>query len=85
VDIALWAEKGALLPEADDVWSYARETYRTACSVCHSQPAEAHFDANTWPGMFAGMVGFTNMDAATQALVLKYLQKHSSDFVDGAH
>ena len=53
--------------------------------MCHSQPAEAHFDANTWPGMFAGMVGFTNMDADTQALVLKYLQKHSSDYSDGAH
>ncbi|WMC11871.1 pentaheme c-type cytochrome TorC [Oceanimonas pelagia] len=85
VEVALWAEQGALLPEAEDIWSYARDTYRTACSVCHSQPAEAHFDANTWPGMFAGMVGFTNMDAATQALVLKYLQKHSSDFADGAH
>ncbi|WP_026344692.1 pentaheme c-type cytochrome TorC [Oceanimonas smirnovii] len=85
VEIALWAEKGALLPEAEDLWGYARDTYRTACSVCHSQPAEAHFDANTWPGMFAGMVGFTNMDADTQALVLKYLQKHSSDYADGAH
>ena len=85
VEVALWAEQGALLPEAEDLWGYARDTYRTACSVCHSQPAEAHFDANTWPGMFAGMVGFTNMDADTQALVLKYLQKHSSDYADGAH
>ena len=85
VTIDLWTEAGALLPEAEDIWSYARDTYRTSCSVCHAQPAEAHFDANTWPGMFAGMVGFTNMDADTQALVLKYLQKHSSDYADGAH
>ncbi|ART84076.1 nitrate reductase [Oceanisphaera profunda] len=85
VNIALWAESGALLPDAEDLWSYARDTYRSGCSVCHSQPAEGHFDANTWPGMFAGMVGFTNMDADTQALVLKYLQKHSSDYAGGAH
>lgn len=85
VEVALWTQPGALLPEAEEIWSYARDTYRSSCSVCHSQPAESHFDANTWPGMFAGMVGFTNMDADTQALVLKYLQKHSSDYSDGAH
>lgn len=85
VTIQLWTEAGALLPEADDVWTYAKDTYRSGCSVCHAQPAEGHFDANTWPGMFSGMVGFTNMDADTQALVLKYLQKHSSDYAVDAH
>lgn len=85
VSITLWTESGALLPDAEDLWGYARDTYRSGCSVCHSQPPEEHFDANTWPGMFAGMVGFTNMDADTQALVLKYLQKHSSDYADSAH
>ena len=50
--------------------------------MCHGEPDPEHFDANTWPAMFSGMVGFTNMDAPTQSLVLKYLQKHSSDYVD---
>lgn len=84
VDAALWVSKGAFLPSREALWSYAGETYNRGCSVCHGQPDTAHFDANTWPAMFAGMVGFTNMNAETQALVLKYLQMHSSDFA-GAH
>ncbi|MGR5230661.1 pentaheme c-type cytochrome TorC, partial [Photobacterium damselae] len=51
----------------------------------HTQPAENHFDANTWPGMFNGMLAFVNLDNDSEALVLKYLQKHSSDFSDGGH
>ncbi|WP_100638581.1 pentaheme c-type cytochrome TorC [Marinobacter salexigens] len=84
-DITLWAKKGGLLPERDALWGYADQTYSDGCSVCHGEPAPAHFDANTWPAMFSGMVGFTNMNAETQALVLKYLQLHSSDFAENAH
>jgi len=84
-DITLWAKKGGLLPDRDALWSYADQTYSDGCSVCHGEPAPGHFDANTWPAMFSGMVGFTNMNAETQALVLKYLQLHSSDFAENAH
>ena len=84
-DITLWAKKGDFLPSRDALWNYAGETYSDGCSVCHGEPDPAHFDANTWPAMFAGMVGFTNMNAETQALVLKYLQLHSSDFAENAH
>lgn len=84
-DTTLWVEKGKLLADREDLWSYAGETYSNSCSVCHGEPDPAHFDANTWPAMFSGMVGFTNMNAETQALVLKYLQLHSSDFADNSH
>ena len=67
------------------MWRSAEQTYRDACSVCHTEPDPEHFSANTWPAMFAGMVGFTNMGPGTQDLVLKYLQKHSSDYVEGSH
>ena len=85
VTVELWAEKGAYLQSRDTLWQTAGKTYSDACSVCHTEPAPAHFDANTWPAMFAGMVGFTNMNADTQDLVLKYLQLHSSDFSEGGH
>lgn len=85
VDVTLWAEKGAYLESRDALWETAGQTYRDACSVCHTEPAPEHFDANTWPAMFSGMVGFTNLSAGTQELVLKYLQMHSSDYVEGAH
>lgn len=84
-DITLWVEKGKLLADRGDLWNYASETYSTGCSVCHGEPDPAHFDANTWPAMFSGMVGFTNMNAETQALVLKYLQMHSADFTENSH
>ncbi len=85
VSVTLWAEKGAYLDNREALWETAGQTYRDACSVCHTEPAPEHFDANTWPAMFSGMVGFTNMSAPTQELVLKYLQMHSSDFVDADH
>lgn len=85
VSVALWAEKGVYLENREALWETAGQTYRDACSVCHTEPAPEHFDANTWPAMFSGMVGFTNMSAGTQELVLKYLQMHSSDYAEGAH
>lgn len=80
-----WIKKGEVVEKIDPLWSVARDSYKSSCSVCHKQPDEAHFDANTWPGLFGGMVGFTSMDKDTQALVLKYLQSNSSDFKQAGH
>ncbi|MGO2133705.1 MAG: pentaheme c-type cytochrome TorC [Halomonas sp.] len=85
VTAQFWTDDKAFTPSQEALWDYASETYSNGCSVCHSEPAPGHFDTNTWPAMFAGMVGFTNMDAQTQALVLKYLQTHSSDYSNAAH
>ncbi len=81
VDVTLWTRKVNYLDSAEPIWSESKQAYDTNCSLCHTQPAEAHFDANTWPGMFDGMLGFVSFDDTTQVLVLKYLQKHSSNFV----
>ncbi|OAN18228.1 nitrate reductase [Photobacterium jeanii] len=85
VSVKLWMPKESLLANVEDIWSETKSAYNTNCSVCHTQPEEAHFDANTWPGMFNGMLAFVNLDHDSEALVLKYLQKHSSDFVEGHH
>ncbi|MDO6687840.1 MULTISPECIES: pentaheme c-type cytochrome TorC [unclassified Agarivorans] len=85
VSVELWMRNGSLTDSRDTLWTFAKTTYDSACSVCHTQPAENHFDTNTWPGMFNGMLSFVNLDGDTQALVLKYLQKHSSDFSDAGH
>lgn len=85
VKVTAYIAKDKVVASIDDLWSYAQNTYRSSCSVCHAQPDEGHFDANTWPALFGGMVGFTNMNGETQEIVLKYLQKHSSDFVQNAH
>ena len=85
VSVELWMHNRSLTESRDTLWTFAKTTYDRSCSVCHTQPAEAHFATNTWPGMFNGMLSFVNLDGDTQALVLKYLQKHSSDFSDEAH
>lgn len=85
VSVAVWMRNSSLTDSQDALWHYAKSTYDSSCSVCHTQPEESHFDTNTWPGMFNGMLSFVNLDGDTQALVLKYLQKHSSDFSDAAH
>lgn len=85
ISVKLWAQPGAYIPHPDPMWESAEQTYRDACSVCHAEPDPEHFSANGWPAMFAGMVGFTNLGQNTQDLVLKYLQKHSSDYVQGSH
>ncbi|WP_064606525.1 pentaheme c-type cytochrome TorC [Photobacterium sp. J15] len=85
VTVKLWMAKESLMDDVEDIWAAAGPAYKTNCSVCHTQPAEDHFDANTWPGMFNGMSAFVNLDSDSEALVLKYLQKHSSDFSEGSH
>lgn len=85
VTVNVWTEADYMLEQQQPLWDYARTTFRSSCSVCHTQPDEAHFDANTWPGMFQGMIAFVNMDQDTQALVQKYLQQHSSTFVKEKH
>ncbi|PKG58544.1 pentaheme c-type cytochrome TorC [Shewanella sp. Choline-02u-19] len=85
VETVIWTDTDYLLSDLQPLWDYARSTYSTSCSVCHTQPDESHFDANTWPGMFQGMIAFVNMDQDTQALVQKYLQEHSSTFNKSAH
>jgi trimethylamine-N-oxide reductase cytochrome c-type subunit TorC len=85
VTAKVWLKKESMLNDVTPIWEKASDSYNTNCSVCHTQPEEAHFDTNTWPGMFNGMMAFVNMDTDTSALVLKYLQKHSSDFAEGHH
>ncbi len=85
VNVKVWMQKDAMLADVQPIWDKAKQSYQTNCSVCHTQPAEDHFDANTWPGMFNGMMAFVNFDTDSKALVLKYLQKHSSDFSDNKH
>jgi len=82
ISVNIWAQSDHFVNEIEPIWSKGKEIYDTSCSVCHSQPAPAHFDANTWPGMFNGMLSFVNLDGDSQAVVLKYLQKHSSDYSD---
>lgn len=82
VTVDMWTNASELTDNVSGMWEFARTTYRESCSQCHSQPDVAHFDANTWPGMFDGMIAFVNMDDDTQNLVLKYLQLHSSTYAE---
>ncbi|OED41977.1 nitrate reductase [Endozoicomonas sp. (ex Bugula neritina AB1)] len=85
VKVKVWMDDSDLTDTTEGLWAYAGSTYKQACSQCHVQPEVAHFDANTWPGMYSGMIAFVNFDGDTQNLVLKYLQSHSSTFSDKAH
>lgn len=85
VKVKIWASTGSFVTDISPLWEVAADSYNSSCSVCHAQPAPAHFSANAWPGQFAGMVGFTNLNQEVQALVLKYLQLHSSDYSEGSH
>lgn len=85
VQAKLWIKKGSLIDSVEPIWTIARASYTQSCSVCHRQPIESNHDANSWPGLFGGMVGFTSMDGDTSKVVLKYLQSHSSDFSKKPH
>lgn len=85
VKAQVWMPTASLIDSPEEIWDIASASYNQSCSVCHRQPDVAHFDANTWPAQFGGMVGFTSMDDDTAKMVLKYLQKHSSDFIETAH
>lgn len=85
VQAKVWIRKGGLIDSVEPIWTVARASYTQSCSVCHRQPQESHFDANAWPGLFGGMVGFTSMDPDTAQVVLKYLQSNSSDFSKTPH
>ncbi|QGM79956.1 pentaheme c-type cytochrome TorC [Otariodibacter oris] len=80
VKMQVWVPKASLIEDIKPIWADAENTYKTQCSTCHRQPEVAHFDSNTWIGLFNGMVGFTNIDKQTGKEVLRYLQLHSSDF-----
>lgn len=80
-----WVEDGLLMDSLEPAWDIAGQTYADNCSVCHRQPDPAGHDANQWPGLFSGMVGFTNLDEDTGRLVLKYLQLNSSNFASAPH
>ncbi|MBP6861432.1 MAG: pentaheme c-type cytochrome TorC [Neisseriaceae bacterium] len=85
VKVTAWMKTGGLVGGVEPIWSVAKSSYTNSCSVCHRQPKEDHFDANTWPGLFNGMVGFTSMDTDTAKLVLKYLQNKGSDASTAEH
>ncbi|MDP8163313.1 pentaheme c-type cytochrome TorC [Pasteurella skyensis] len=80
IKVQAWVAKSQLIDNIDALWAKAEGVYKAQCSTCHKQPDVAHFDANTWIGLFNGMVGFTNIDEKTGKQVLRYLQMHSSDF-----
>ena len=80
VKLQVWIAKSQLISDIDAVWTHSESIYKAQCSTCHRQPDVDHFDANTWIGLFNGMVGFTNIDKQTGKEVLRYLQLHSSDF-----
>lgn len=79
VKLPVWIAKNQLISDVNTVWETAENVYKTQCSTCHRQPQVAHFDSNTWIGLFKGMVGFTNIDDSTSKEVLRYLQLHASD------
>lgn len=85
VSLELWMTNDDLANSQDELWGFAESTYSFGCSGCHSAPEVSHFDSNAWPGMLEGMLAFVDFDDRTQALVLKYLQMHSSDFSESAH
>ncbi|MDB1123627.1 pentaheme c-type cytochrome TorC [Vibrio algarum] len=85
VTAKLWMKKETVINSIDPIWEKSKVAYQSNCSTCHTQPEEGHFDTNTWPGMFNGMLAFVNFDTDTEALILKYLQKHSSDFSEDSH
>ncbi len=80
VSAKLWVADGGLMESIEPAWDIASQTYGDNCSTCHRQPNPSAHDANQWPGLWSGMVGFTSLDNDSAALVLKYLQLNSSDF-----
>ena len=79
VKMNVWVENAEFTQDLANFWTNTENTYKTECSVCHKQRDPKMHDANEWIAVFNGMVGFTDMDEATQKKVLRYLQMNAAD------
>lgn len=79
VTMNVWVANSEFTDNLTDFWANASSTFKSECSVCHKQRDTKMHDANEWVAVFNGMVGFTDMDEATQKQVLRYLQMNASD------
>ncbi|GAB1667353.1 hypothetical protein Mh1961_05730 [Mannheimia haemolytica] len=78
VKMNVWVENAEFTQDLTNFWANTKNTYKTECSVCHKQRDPKMHDANEWIAVFNGMVGFTDMDEATQKKVLRYLQMNAA-------
>ena len=85
-DIVLegWGPRASRNTDADGLWTYANDTYRTGCGVCHAPHHPDEFLANHWMGQMQAMRDRTNITGEQYRLVLRYLQLNAQDTADAA-
>ena len=85
-EIALegWLPRSQLTADVDQLWAYAGETYRAACSVCHTVHPPDQFMANQWVGQMQAMRDRTTITPEQYRLILRYLQMNARDVAGGA-
>ena len=80
-----WVPRASLTADQSQLWTYADQTYQTACSVCHRANEPDEFTANQWIGQMQGMRDRSVITPEQYRLVLRYLQLHARDVAEGTH
>ncbi|MCB9948796.1 MAG: NapC/NirT family cytochrome c [Rhodospirillaceae bacterium] len=79
-----WIPRARLTGDGDALWSYADQTYRNGCGVCHTPHNTNEFPANQWMGQMQAMRDRTSITPEQYRLVLRYLQLNSRDVADAS-
>ncbi|GAB6051483.1 hypothetical protein JCM17960_03030 [Magnetospira thiophila] len=80
-----WIEDTTLVEDLDILWSQAWDLFATRCTVCHVRRIPEHYTANQWVSYLKIMGPRTGLPKDNQHLILKYLQNHAKDTLNGSH
>lgn len=82
IQILGWVAESEVITDINPTWENLKFAYDSKCGQCHLKVEEAHFSANDWPAQFMGMAKQAKLSKDETQAMLKYLQYHSSTFVN---
>lgn len=79
VSVEGWVQKGQMSSDAENVRAYAKDLWRTDCSICHTlYPANTRV-ARDWTKEIKAMRRFTKLEPEQLTLVQQYVQSGAKD------
>lgn len=82
IQVKGWISETDISKRLDSSWNTLKFDYESKCGQCHLKVEESHFSANDWPAQFKGMAKQAKLSKDETQAMLKYLQYHSSSFVE---
>ncbi|WP_375748895.1 NapC/NirT family cytochrome c [Vibrio sp. HN007] len=82
IQIRGWISDTDITQDLNSSWNNLKFEYESKCGQCHLKVEEGHFAANDWPAQFMGMAKQAKLGKDETQAMLKYLQYHSSSFIE---